>query len=756
MYATWNIITFISYFASFCSWGRLVCGDKGKAGWMPAVGIACCSIVATLGFECGLPVTASGVLIFTVAWVHALFWLLRRHRSPGAPSAATLGICVAVALLLVAPMAIGGPQFSLFQRNIYDQFNYLACAVVRTTETHRSIAAAIQPDFLRNSLLPIAHTMEGARPAVVDLYATLEGLVAGNLYRCHYGFLCAFAMGSFLAVAEGLRSLCGAASWRAHLAAAAYVTGFWGQLQLDLNAWSWAAATPLTAAAIGMIIDMHPFSASAERQAVDRRGALALGICVAGQIYLYPEMFAFLAPAVLSILVVLVYVDPARRHSAAGFLLAAAAAVLLTLPQLGAILRFTVHQVTFSSKANFSPLDWMWQMVVGGPLSGAGLAESASRWFAGSLGLGWLLWATGTRWATFALSIAVVACTWTCLGRLRPFRRQATFAALVLGVLAAQIAACVALGYPWIAAKGVSYVSVLALPVFLAPAATGRVEWARVPSWALLCLQLTLGLLRPAAAGGPDGTRRWFPNYPENMDPVLKADRSWDVGEGPRLLAASRCATIDVPDLWLETYAAICVQSQGLRFFKTLPVYIYPGISEDSYGRMAPQGDFDAIVYLNYDRNRRHTGLGFARRDGAVYGVRSGPRIVRIQAVSGLDTLNGLLAWRMQISAGQAGARITMVDADSRPMALELGVVAPTSVRGNLALTIETKEGTHASFAVAGYGDKTIQGLRVPLKVAPGSGEISLSLSAADGNGPNAPPIELVNPQLVFDGTPSR
>jgi len=381
MYVAVNFITFVAYFAAFCSWGYVVCGSRRNEGWMPAVGIACCTIVATLGLECGLPVSVSGGLIFTIAAGGGLLWLFRKPRRWRSPPPATVVICVLVALVLIAPMAIGGPQFALFQLNINDQFNYLATAAMRTTETHRSIETATRADFIKNSLMPIAHTMSGARPAIVDLYATLEGLLPGNLHRCHYGFLCAFMMGSFFAVAEFLSFLCGAVSWRAHLIAAAYVTGFWGQLQFDLNAWSWTAATPLAAASIGMLASMPPWSGTmSEDERPDWRSGVTLGICTAGQIYIYPEMFVFLAPAAILVLGLATFFRPNPPHVAANYTFAAIAALALTVPKLAAILKFTFHQVLFSSKANFSPLDWMWQMIVGGSLTGTGAFESALRW----------------------------------------------------------------------------------------------------------------------------------------------------------------------------------------------------------------------------------------------------------------------------------------------------------------------------------------------------------------------------------------
>jgi hypothetical protein len=749
MYAASNLITFAAFFGSFCGWGRLVCGPGARAGLRPAAGISCCAIVASLGFDCGLTVAATGRIIFGVAAGGCLLWWLGRREDPRPRVFLAAAIALAAALLLVAPIVVGGPQFGLFQGNINDQFNYLASAVVRTTESHQAIVAASPADFLKNPLLAIAHTMAGARPAVVDLYACLEAILPGNLHRCSYGFMAALLMASFFSVSELVRQLCGAQPWRANLVAAAYVTGFWGQLQIDLNAWSWVAATPLAAAALAAMVGAPPLSPDPARARSGWQVGLVIGILAAGLVYVYPEMFVFLSPAVLAALALAVLSTGGKRHFPPIYAVSAAVALALTAPVLGSAARFAFHQVSFSSRANFSALDWMWQSIVGGPASGAGSLELALRWTAGSLGLSWLLAAAATRWIAVAGALAAVGCAGYFVRRIAPSRLPALFAAAVAGLVAAEVVACVALGFPWVASKGISYLSVLALPLVLMPASTGRIEAWRVPAWALLCFQVALGLLRPFAAGDPDGIHYRIASYPAVMDPVLKTERSWDVGEGPESLGGSRRVKIDVPDLWLETYAAICTQAQGIPYSKGLPVYIYLGISDASYGRQAPSGEFDGLVYMDYDRNQRHTGLGFARQDGAVHTAGAGPRIVRIQSARPLDTLNGLLAWPMRLGGGESVARISVRGVGAGDSALELGLLAPESARGALRLSVETAGGTRAIVAVAGDGPRVVQGIRVPVRLAPGGDDISLALQATGAGVPDSLVVTLVNPHIL-------
>lgn len=749
VYAAPNLVCFVVFFASFCSWGYLVCGPSGRKGWMPAVGIASCAIFATLGFDCGLSIAATGRLVFSIAGFGGLLWCFRALRAPSGPSAASAAMPLAAAVLLAAPMAVGGAQFGLFQGNINDQFNYLASAVVRTTLGHRAIAAATPADFLRHSLLPIAHTMAGARPAVVDLYACLEGLMPGRLHVSHYGFLCSLLMGTFFAVAELVRSLCAAARWRAQLIAAAFVVGFWGQLQVDLNAWSWVAATPLAAACMGALAGMAPFSREPGAGRFDWRTGLALGLCVAGFLYVYPEMLVFLAPSVLLSAAVGAALLRGGEASRANFLFPAAVALVLAVPKLAAIVRFAAHQVSFTSRADFTPLSWMWRAISGGPVTGLGPAEASLRFLAGALGLSWLTGTPEARWTAILLAVALAAGAAACWRKLNPPRAPVGLAAAIVCLLAAQIAACVGLGYLWVAAKGVTYASVLAVPLVLVPAAAGRIEPWRAPAWMLICLQVTLGLFRPFAALNPDGIHYHIPYYPAVMDPVLKTARSWDVGDGPRMLASSRAVKIDVPDVWLETYAAICVQAQGLAYWKGLPVYVYLGISEENYGRQAPLPGFDALVYLEQDRRSGRAGLGFATRDGKVCSNLPGPRITRITSAEPLDTLSGLLAWRMRADGARSTTRIATDQAIPGSTDLEFGFLAPESARGALVLTVQTEAGTRASATAGGYGMGTVQIMRVPLKIRSARDEILLTLSAKDGRAGTDIPVTLVNPRLM-------
>jgi hypothetical protein len=746
MYATLNLTCFAAYFAAFCGWGLLVGGRSGRAAWRPAIGLAACSVASTLGYESGLGVAACGRVVFAVGALGLVAWAIDRRSPASRPSAPSLAVGIAAPLLLLAPMVVGGPQFGLFQGNINDQFNYLASSVERVTESHAAIAAAGPADFLRHSLLPIAHTMAGARPAVVDLYAAFEGLAPGNLHQCQYGFLCALLLASYFAVGEGVRCLTGGAPWRAWLVSLAFVAGFWGQLQIDLNAWSWVAATPLAAVALAMVAGVPRSESSGPAW----RGALVLGLCAAGLVYLYPEMFAFLAPPVAVAAFVFYLLGRRAGGEVPQLGLPVVVALVLLAPKAGEIAGFIAHQISFSSRADFTPLDWVWNAMVGGTLETANSAEALLRWVAGGAGLGWLLGDPRTSCA--AVTLAAAAVTAVAVPR-RTWRFSGSGGSMValVGIgVTAEAAGCIVLGHRWIGAKALSYESFVLLPLLLSPLATGRISLRTAPAWLLLLSQLAFGLLRPIGALAPDGIHYHLPYYPAVMDPALKTVRRWDVGQGPSLLRSSHLVKIDVPDLWLETYAAICAQSQGVPYFKGLPVYIYLGISDAGYGTQASSPDFDSLIYLDYDPTGG-SGLGFAREDGLVIQSHEGARIARIDTAGRLDTTNGLLSWRIPAVGPAAATRITVAKRGTHPAIFEIGLIAPASAKGAYTLHVQPSRGSPTSAAILGFGPGVIQGIRVPLGPGEG-GEIALWLEASGGPRSPATGISLVNPRVYSAG----
>lgn len=746
-----NLICFVCFLFMYWGWGCLIFGSHFPAAFRPALGLACCAILASVGYTFGLPITIVGRVLLTGAMVG----VIRGGLVPQTDGKAlrfnlrVSAIPLAVTALLLSPMALGGVQFSLFQANIYDQFNYLTCSVARVTEPYATVAGATSADFLRNPLLSTAKIMATSRPAVVDLYAIFEGIMPGRLHLSHYGYLCACILCTFFAVTGWFRHLATSPLWRAQLAAGGLVLGFWGQLQLDMNAWSWTVATPLVASALGILTSLLTGQLTAPNRAPDRPALMALALCTAGTAYLYPEILGFFLPAVLGALGVLMYFYPELRRLIRGLGWVAITAFGLLLPELQVMLEFAFSQLFFFSSVSSTTLDWMWQAIVGGPLTGAPQPVAALRWLNGAFGLGWLPPTSAAWWAATALTLAAIAMVaW----RLKLARRPdlaLRFSALVGCLLGAQLVIILSLGLNWIGGKGVSYASVALLPLILLPLAGHRPGFVQLPAWLLLGLQLAFGLFRPWAARDPEGIHYRGSSYPAVTEFTLKSDRTWNTQAAREALQGARLVKIDVPDLWLEIYAAISVQAQGVPFFKGLPVYAYWGFGNKHYGYQTPRTDFDALVFLEFDYTTRHARLGFARRDGRIFSPDALARITHIQTANPIDSQNGMLAWSMMADANppaQSSLVVEVQEAGSYQFVISL--IAPETLRDNASLVLRSDGNKLVDIPIRGFGLQTIQGTSVPLVLAAGTNRIVLELRST-GPTTASDMITIFNPQVL-------
>jgi hypothetical protein len=747
-----NLICCACFLVMYWGWGCLFFGTRIPAAYRSAVGLASCAILANIGYTLGLSVAVVGRMLLGVALAGVIRWWLE-SRPAGGASRFTPGpavIPLAVAALLLAPMALGGVQFALFQANIYDQFNYLTCAVVRVTEPYATVVGATPVEFLRNPLLSTAHIMANSRPAVVDLYASFEGVLPGHLHESHYGFLCACILGTFFAVTGWFRQFAATQLWRSQLAAAGLVLGFWGQLQLDMNAWSWTAATPLVASSLGILTSLLAGRTTAAGQAMDRPALFALALCTAGLAYVYPEVLGFFLPPVVGGLALIMVFSPGVRSLARGLVWVAMTSSILLLPQMRTMLELAFTQLFFVSVSSATVLDWMWHSIVGGSLAGVSAPMAGLRWLTGAAGLGWLPPATAAWWVAAVLALAAVAMVAWRLKRADRSDLALRFAALVVGLLGAQIIALLCLDYKWLAGKGVSYASLGLLPLLLLPLAGPRLNFAQLPAWLLLGLQLAFGLFRPWAARDRDGIHYRDSSYPAVTEITLKVDRSWNAHEVRKALVGARMVKIDVPDLWLEIYAAISVQAQGVPFFKMLPVYAYWGFGNTNYGYQTPHADFDTLVYWEYDYPTKHARLSVARRDGRVFSSGTPARITHIQTTRPIDSQNGMLAWSMVADSEVPAKSIVTVEVDyAGSFQFGLNLLAPEALRDRAFLVLHSVGNSPVEIPINGFGLQVIQGTRLPLALAAGTNRIELELRSKDVAPAAGAMLTIFNPQIL-------
>lgn len=616
-------------------------------------GFALATLAATLGYHLGAPL---GWIFRGLAAVAITGWIIewREVRQARRAPPADAWLWLIGGGLLLTPLAAGGLQFALFHGNHYDALNYLQSAVTRLAYSQREISAAGPAAYLQNPLLVIASYLGTARPAIVDSYALTDGLAPGNLYQLGPAFLAGLLLLAIPAMADLARRL-GATPRMGGWIGLASVTGFWGQYVLDCDAWSLIGALPLSLLVFGELAALlDPGSGRAPP-------ALALAVPAAALLLVYPEQGCFLAPAAAALIVA---GWRRARRPGVGRTLGRVGLVtaILVAPCAADLWTFIAGQIHAARHTDRSMLDWVWTVFFGPAPQAAPLWSTGLRALTGSLGLS-APW-TGSVGLILGgtLGVAVViAAGWTARRMLRPpaWRGATQQLLLVVAILLAQTAVLGLLAGSWPAAKALTYsfpwILLLAfLPLTAAVGGRSR----RWPAALLLGLQLCWAGGRIAVAAELHGSG-YPPPYPA-AEPALKINRRWDVNESPQVLAAAHRVRIDVPDLWLEYYAMICVQARGVAFTKATPVRKYYDMTPETYGRQAAAPEADGLVFVEYDRQAGAMGLGFsAGHDVRWSGVRPAT-ISRIDGPARLESWDGLLAWwnsaTLTIDANQSGA----------------------------------------------------------------------------------------------------
>ena len=84
------------------------------------------------------------------------------------------------------PKYTGGDQFSLFQGNIYDHFNYLTSALVYSVYDYQTLHTATSDSFLSDPLMIVPQSNLESRPAVMVLFSVFGYLFGGKYLELAY------------------------------------------------------------------------------------------------------------------------------------------------------------------------------------------------------------------------------------------------------------------------------------------------------------------------------------------------------------------------------------------------------------------------------------------------------------------------------------------------------------------------------------------------------------------------------------------
>jgi hypothetical protein len=591
----------------------------------PAFGASLLAIGATLLYVYAVPIRAISIAAFLGAVISACLChrTLRISWRAGCRDLPSLGLFLLFGALLAAPILRDRVEFTVFQGNQWDHFNYITMAEIFSQSSFDAVRDATRADELANPLLAVAQRVASTRPSVSILFAVIAGTLPGALATSGYAFITSFAIAGMLAFAAVLQQIClgprarrPARHW-AILCAGLYACSFWGQYPLDIDAWSQAASVPVMLAAWGLIL--------AALGAVDGEGGgwawiLALGILVAGLLYLYPEAAVFHAAILVGVLLL-----AGRR----GIPVANRIGVALGIG-LGVALMFWPGTLGTAGKqalfAATKPVDW-WQyydaylfgrdpslVAAFQPPSGSApspgfwsglLFRSLALWtgLAGILGLYFLTPANfGHFWlqdglcaAILALIVVGVAASlragWRDGGR----AYRAGVAATALGLLGAVVLALI--GQSWAAGKALSFVAPLLAMVILAPALIpqpgGIRRWLAPLPW--IGGQACFIALALIGLTDPDGIRLPSP-YPGSLDVALKHTIDWDIAD--QLGAAAQCSVVEIQasSPFFRNFAALALVERHRGYFYRDWINAYYGIGQTLGHMPAPTGPIPCVL----------------------------------------------------------------------------------------------------------------------------------------------------------------
>ncbi|MHC1791158.1 hypothetical protein [Solidesulfovibrio sp.] len=490
----------------------------------PAVGYALYSVALTWwllqeGTAGSAAWPLAGVLGLVSALCLAAGWKSVRTRLPGVSGrravAGLLGFVMCLGLL-TAPLAVGNKGYGIFRGNASDSFIYMYLA--RYFDAHpRAWAFALTEEEVTavDPMLGPARSMLNIRWTSGAMLTAGARLGGQGILDFQYPFTLVSYLLFFAALLPFLTAM-GLSAPLATLAALALTTGFYGQLVLDIRAFSQINTLPLAV----LLAFVLALPAPGSLGGAVRRATL-LGLCYLATFVNYTEIFPMVFGASAAYLCLKAALSRLTRREAAiqaaGFALGMAATwpVRFLFKHMLAQIQFTATAPELWSEAYFS---WLFHNLPAGifglPLLEYGFSRLPGWEF---LDLpGWLVAALGCGLGALFLLGVVRAMT--------DRRRDAPLAALCFA--AASLAAfCLfaVTGKPWVAGKGLSYfypaIAALVLYAALArPAAPPRLP--RLPAalaaglaGCFLVAQLAAAGLRPVYAAKDIDYPRYARNH---------------------------------------------------------------------------------------------------------------------------------------------------------------------------------------------------------------------------------------------------
>jgi len=493
----------------------------------PPIGLSLFSVGGTILYRTGISPWLSMVTMAAAGLtIGAARFLRRGPFRPRAPSKCTVasgaGIA-AVILICLLPAWTGGPQFRIFQANVYDQMTFWAGSITARTHDYASIVGerpALDPVVTRGAWFI------GSRGAVSIVHAAVADISHQGVIDSSYAFTVALQVNLLLAALFVLINVFSVARLLAFFLASALTIGFFQQFVFDINAWSELAAQPLYLLFVTFVVlafDPRDFG-RVEISAVARSGVI-LGTLAGGVLYLYPEGLAVYGAAAGGATTLALTLRESRRSCMLG-LLALGSGAFLAL-SLSLLFWSGTIRVLFRQYARYSTLapDWWhyFQRYLFGSETNylANLADPASNthqklaaWFslpieaaASGLGLHFLLpsssWPAGlavawkiSLYCFLAMLLGNAIAAMMRIWRTSPAGSAARMiAACVAGCLVPVGVACS--GLYWAAGTGLSMAAPMLFLLVCTPLLIKPHTAKGVASLTFALAHLALGIMRP-------------------------------------------------------------------------------------------------------------------------------------------------------------------------------------------------------------------------------------------------------------------
>ena len=227
----------------------------------PVLGYGVFGVLITLFYRYGLaPRWGLVVMLGLAAGVFLLglvrpWW--RQGGFKGTPDRRAISLGVILAMVVVVallPAWLGGPQFTAFQGNHWDQISYIAYSSAMRMHSFAALQALTPATAPDNDYLILAQSQLVARPSVGLAYAALATLFRTLSADGSYAYMVLMQVLMFCASAFVLINLIRAREAVCGVLAAALTLGFFMQYVFDINAWSQLAAMPLVLVLLSVLV----------------------------------------------------------------------------------------------------------------------------------------------------------------------------------------------------------------------------------------------------------------------------------------------------------------------------------------------------------------------------------------------------------------------------------------------------------------------------------------------------------------------